>query len=196
MMLGEKSQFVAAWLPNISLESYHIISSLLEHCGFVGSWKLLGRPDVCDHRSAGVHWTRRSQVSNWTLWGESNRKREQENQLPRHGPRQWAVQEWQGGFCYLFSQCCLSAAACALWLFVVMPLAAFQGTKTCPADLSSLRTICCVVCWDWLQDFGYSVGNIVAVYLTFFIYSNLKLKKNLNIHSFIFCFCFFFCFCF
>lgn len=37
MMLSETSQLVAAWLPDTSLESYHVISSLFEHLGFVGS---------------------------------------------------------------------------------------------------------------------------------------------------------------
>lgn len=52
---------------------------------FLGSWKLLGRPYICNHRSAGVHWTRWGQVSNWALRGKSNRKCQQENKLPCHG---------------------------------------------------------------------------------------------------------------
>lgn len=104
----------------LSLESYHVISSLLEHFGVVGSWKLLGRPDLCDHRRAGVHWTRRGQVSNWTLWREGNRKREQENQLSRHGPGQRTVQEWQGGSVRWLP---------AVWLLVAGLLATFQWEK-------------------------------------------------------------------
>ena len=34
MMSNEKSQLPAVLMPNISLESYHVISSLLEHFGF------------------------------------------------------------------------------------------------------------------------------------------------------------------
>lgn len=33
MMSNEKNQLPAVLMPNISLESYHVISSLLEHFG-------------------------------------------------------------------------------------------------------------------------------------------------------------------
>ena len=37
MMSNEKNQLPAVLMPNISLESYHVISSLLEHFGFQGT---------------------------------------------------------------------------------------------------------------------------------------------------------------
>lgn len=37
MMSNEKNQLPAVLMPNISLESYHVISSLLEHFGFQGA---------------------------------------------------------------------------------------------------------------------------------------------------------------
>lgn len=37
MMSNEKNQLPAALMPNMSLESYHVISSLFEHCGFQGA---------------------------------------------------------------------------------------------------------------------------------------------------------------
>lgn len=63
---------------------------------FLGSWKLLGRPDICNYGCSGVHWKRWGQVSDWTLRRKSNWQCQQEDKLPGGGARLRPVQMWEG----------------------------------------------------------------------------------------------------